>query len=54
MAVRKWHWISATLCFTCMLLFAAKGIRLRHAKERLPKPMTTHIKGEMPMKFWKN
>lgn len=46
--IRKWHWMSASLCFMCMLLFSVTGITLHHAKDWLPKPQVTRISGELP------
>jgi hypothetical protein len=38
--IRQWHWISASLCLTAMLLFAATGVTLNHAQVFEPAPRT--------------
>lgn len=48
MTIRKWHWMSAALCFVCMLMFAVTGITLHHAKVFLPDAKITHITGNIP------
>lgn len=48
MTIRKWHWMSAALCFVCLLLFSVTGITLHHSKIFLSKPIVTHVEGELP------
>lgn len=48
MTVRKWHWMSAALCFVCLLLFAVTGITLHHSKILLPKPIVSTVEGDLP------
>lgn len=51
MTIRKWHWMSAALCFICMLLFSVTGITLHHSKIFLPKPTVTLTEGQLPVEF---
>ena len=48
MTIRKWHWMSAALCFMCLLLFSVTGITLHHSRLILPEPSVTHINGVLP------
>lgn len=48
MTIRKWHWMSAALCFVCMILFSVTGITLHHAREWLPKAIVTKSEGNVP------
>jgi uncharacterized protein len=48
MTIRKWHWMSAALCFICMLLFSVTGITLHHSRIFLPKPTVTLTEGQLP------
>lgn len=46
--VRLWHWVSAALCLTCMLLFAGTGVTLNHAGVFEPPPRTTSASLQLP------
>lgn len=46
--VRLWHWVSAALCLTCMLLFAGTAITLNHADVFEPAPRTTSTTLQLP------
>lgn len=48
MTIRKWHWMSAALCFICLLLFSVTGITLHHSKIFLPRLIVTHVEREVP------
>ncbi len=48
MTIRKWHWMSAALCFVCLLLFSVTGITLHHSKIFLSKPVVTNVEGDLP------
>lgn len=48
MTIRKYHWMSAALCFVCMLLFSITGITLHHSRILLPAPDITHMTGQLP------
>ncbi len=44
----RWHWISAAICLIGMMLFAATGITLNHAKAIEASPQTINRKGQAP------
>jgi hypothetical protein len=46
--MQKWHWISAAICLTAMLLFSITGITLNHAGQIGATPRVTTRTGTLP------
>jgi len=46
--LHQWHWISAALSLTGILVFAATGITLNHADDIPAKPVTTERTAALP------
>jgi hypothetical protein len=46
--LHTWHWISAAVSLTAMLLFAITGLTLNHAASIAADPITTQISGVLP------
>jgi hypothetical protein len=46
--MQKWHWISAAICLTAMLLFSVTGITLNHAGQISATPHVTTLTGTLP------
>ncbi len=47
--LHTWHWISAAVSLTAMLLFAITGITLNHAASIAAEPAVTQSSGKLPM-----
>jgi uncharacterized protein len=46
--MQTWHWISAAICLTAMLLFSITGITLNHASQIAASPDVTTLNGKLP------
>jgi hypothetical protein len=46
--MQQWHWISAAICLTAMLLFSVTGITLNHAGQISATPQVTTLTGKLP------
>jgi hypothetical protein len=46
--LHTWHWISAAVSLTAMLLFAITGLTLNHAASIAAKPIVTQASGTLP------
>ena len=46
--LHRWHWISAALSLTGMLMFAITGFTLNHAAQIESKPRTVNLKATLP------
>jgi len=46
--MQRWHWISAAVCLTAMLLFSITGITLNHAGQIAAQPEVTTLNAKLP------
>jgi uncharacterized protein len=46
--MQRWHWISAAICLTAMLLFSITGITLNHAGQIAATPRVTTRDAQLP------
>jgi uncharacterized protein len=46
--MQRWHWISAAVCLTAMLMFSITGITLNHAGQIAATPHVTTLSAKLP------
>ena len=49
--MQRWHWISAAVCLSAMLLFSITGITLNHAGQISATPQVTTLSAKLPAPF---